>query len=143
MTSEKRPVALTVLAIAAFLLSFSAAIAAIDLILVSHPPGSSPGSGELIWVYPSGGVQLGLGLVGLLRVALQILAGVGFLRQSERWGRRVANLWGGAVLVQSALTYVLFQIQPTLAYLMVLLVTLAAVAVTLTLVNRTYRGAFR
>lgn len=92
---------------------------------------------------PSRAVRVGLGLLTLLRTLLQIIAGVGLLRQSERWGRQVANLWSGLTLAQLVLSQLLRQSPPPPPLVLSALFAVGLVAVVLVLVNRTYRAAFR
>lgn len=142
MTLQKRPAVLTGLAIAAFLMSISTTVIGLDLILLS-PPDASPGSGEVYLAFPSRAVRVGLGLLTLLRTLLQIIAGVGLLRQSERWGRQVANLWGGLTLAQLVLSPLLRQGPPSPPLVLSGLFAVGVVAVVLVLLNRTFRAAFR
>lgn len=130
------------LAVLAFLLAWGGAVSALDLLLIAHPPGSGPTSTDFNFVYPARAVQVGLGLLALLRVAIQVVAGIGLLRQSERLGRKLGNLWGALSLLQIALTHILMQTRPTPVYLMSLLGGVATVGVVLALINGPFRRAF-
>lgn len=143
MSPQQRPVGLTVLAVLAFLLAWGGAVSALDLLLIAHPPGSGPTSTDFNFVYPARAVQVGLGLLALLRVAIQVVAGIGLLRQSERLGRKLGNIWGALSLLQIALTHILMQTRPTPVYLMSLLGGVATVGVVLSLINGPFRRAFR
>ena len=143
MTPQPRPVGLTVLAVLAFLLAWGGAVSALDLFLIAHPPGSGPTSKDFDLVIPARAIQVGLGLLALLRVAMQVGAGIGLLRQSERLGRQLGNLWGAVSLLQLALTHILMQIRPTPVYLLSLLGGVATVGLVLALINGPFRRAFR
>ena len=141
MALSPRPRVLTLLAVLNFISAWPHFVSGLNPFVAPGQPGSVLTTSYLTTVYPSLFLQRANGLLSLVAVALLIATGMGYLRQSERLGRKLGSGLAGLSIGITLLTPWLWQssgpgLLPTVG------LTLLYHVATLYVLNVSHRAAF-
>lgn len=139
MALSSRPWILTLLAGLNFTFAFTRFVGGLEALLHPQQAGSASTAAGVSVVYPSVGGQLTLGGLQVLAAILWALAGVGYLRRSERLGRRLGT---GISVFSIALGVAMPWLWQLRGLGLLWALALLHPLVTLYILNRSHRAAF-